>query len=366
MRATPFAPRNVVADAETLEVNGFAAPLEVTGFEDEYRAIREGAALYDFSMLHKFDVRGPSALEQLDAMVVRDLSQLAVGRVAYGPIVGGDGGMVDDATVLRLADDHLRICGGGGLPGAVMDCLDGRVEVEPLREQVAQLTIQGPASRTVLSRVAAAELAGEAFPYYTVRDGVTVAGIEAMVARLGFSGELGYEIWVPVERAIELWDALVEAGDDVHLRAAGALAILSARTEAGMVMGDGLDYGPDTSPWECGLGWCVSETKRGYRGCDALLAARATAPNRLVSLRLDREPTADSTLAPVERGGVTVGRLGLPSPSPLLGATLSLASLTRDAAAIGGRVEVALDDERIGAEVLATPVYDPERRRVRS
>jgi aminomethyltransferase len=366
MRATPFAARNVLGDAETLEVNGFAAPLEVTGFDDEYRAIREGAALYDFSMLHKFDVRGPAALELVDAMVVRDLSQLAVGRIAYGPIVDADGGMLDDATVMRLADDHVRICGGGGLPGAVEDCLEGRVAVEPLREQIAQLTLQGPASRAVLSRVADRDLTNEAFPYYTARDGVSVAGIEAMVARLGFSGELGYEVWVPVERAIELWDALVEAGEGVHLRAAGALAILSARTEAGMVMGDGLDYGPGTSPWECGLGWCVSETKRGYRGRDALLAARATAANRLVSVRLDREPAADATLAPVERDGVTVGRLGLPSPSPLLAAVLSLASLHRDAAEIGSRVDVVIDDERIGADVLATPVHDPERRRVRS
>jgi len=365
MRATPFAPRNVLGDVETLEVNGYAAPLEVTGFEDEYRAIREGAALYDFSMLHKFDVRGPAALELVDAMVVRDLSALAVGRIAYGPIVDEDGRMLDDSTVLRLGDAHVRVCGGAGLPEAVADCLEGRVDVEPLRDQTAQLTIQGPASRTVLARIAETDLANEAFPYYSVRDGTRVAGLDAMVARLGFSGELGYEVWVPAERALDLWDALVDAAGDVHLRAAGGRAILSARTEAGMVMGDGLDYGPETSPWECGLGWCVSETKRGYRGCDALLAARATAPNRLVSLRLDHEPAEDATLAPVERDGAVVGWLGLPSPSPLLGSTLSLASLHRDAAVVGGRVDVVAGDERIGAEVLSTPVYDPERRRVR-
>lgn len=366
MRATPFAPRNVLGDVETLEVNGYAAALEVTGFEDEYRAIREGAALYDFSMLHKFDVRGPGALRLVDAMVVRDVSQLAVGRVAYGPIVDDAGGMLDDATVLRLGDDHVRICGGGGLPGAVADCLEDRVDVEPIREQTAQLTIQGPASRELLSRVTELDLTNEAFPYYTVRDGVRVAGITAMVARLGFSGELGYEVWTPADRAIELWDALVAAGEDLHVRGAGAVAILSARTEAGMIMGDGLDYGPETSPWECGLGWCVSETKRGYRGCEALLAARSTAANRLVSVRLDREPAADATLSAIELDGAEVGRLGLPSPSPILGGVLSLASLARAAAVVGNRVEVVVGHERVGADVLATPVHDPERRRVRS
>ncbi len=365
MLRTPFAPRNLPDGAEVIEVNGYAAALEIAGFAREYRAVREGAALYDFAMLHKFDVHGHGALEQVDRMVVRDLTAVSPGRVAYGPIVDERGLMLDDSTCLVFGPDHVRLCGGGGLPEAVADCLERRgLTVEPLRERLAQLTVQGPRSRELLAPLTGADLGADAFPYYTHRDGVTVAGIPCFVARLGFSGELGYEVWAPAERALDLWDALTEAGQEMGVCGAGGLTIITARTEAGMIMGDGLDYGPDTSPWECGLGWTVSETKRGYRGCEALLAARETAPKRLVTIRLATEPEGDATGASLHADGAEVGRAGLVVPSPLAEAPLALAGVQRDHAAAGGMLTLVHEGQEIAAEIVATPLYDPERRRV--
>lgn len=143
MLHTPLAPRNLPSAAEAIEVNGYAAALEITGFDEEYHAIREGAALYDFSMLHKFDVRGPRALTWVDQMVVRDLSSVLPGRVAYGPVVGDDGLMLDDSTCLVFGPEHVRICGGSGLPGAIADCLEASgLSIEPMREAVVQLNVQ--------------------------------------------------------------------------------------------------------------------------------------------------------------------------------------------------------------------------------
>jgi aminomethyltransferase len=365
MRHTPLAPRNLPPTAEAIEVNGYAAALEITGFDEEYRAIREGAALYDFSMLHKFDVRGSQALELVDRMVVRDLSKIAPGRVAYGPVVGDDGLMLDDATCLVFGPEHVRVCGGSGLPGAVADCLEGTgLSLAPLRDELAQLNVQGPHTRDLLQPLTETDLSNAAFPYYTHSDGVLVAGIPCFVARLGFSGELGYELWCPADRALELWDALIAHGASFGVRGAGGLAILTARTEAGMIVGDGLDYGPDTSPWECGLGWTVSDSKRRYRGMESLLAARDTAQLRLVTLTLEAEPDGDPTGSSIRGGaGDEVGILGLVVPSPLAGSPLALARIDRELATVGNRVTV---EGGIGAVVVPTPLYDPERRNVRS
>lgn len=365
MLQTPFAPRNLPPGAESIEVNGYAAALEIDGFEPEYAAVRKAAALYDFSMLHKFDVRGRRALELVDGMVVRDLTAVPPGRVAYGPVVGDDGLMLDDATCLVFGPDHVRLCGGSGLPGAVGDCLEGRgVAIEPLRDALVQLNVQGPRSRELLAPLADADLSSDVFPYYTHRDGVRVAGIDCFVARLGFSGELGFELWCVAEHALELWDTLAGAGKEIGVRGAGALTILTARTEAGMIIGDGLDYGPSTSPWECGLGWTVSESKRGYRGCEALLAARDTAPNRLVTLRLDAEPAGDATGAPLERDGEDAGTIGLVVHSPIAGGPLALASVRREHAKAGTRLELQFERVSTGCEIVPTPLYDPERLRV--
>ena len=367
MLRTPFAPRNLPPAAEAIEVNGYAAALEIDGFELEYAAVREAAALYDFSMLHKFDVRGPRALELVDTMVVRDLTQVPPGRVAYGPVVGDDGLMLDDATCLVFGQEHVRLCGGSGLPGAVADCLEGKgLAIEPLRDALVQLNVQGPRSRELVAPLTEGGFSNDAFPYYTHRAGVRVAGVDCFVARLGFSGELGFELWCAAEHALALWDALVDAGRVMGVRGAGALAILTARTEAGMIIGDGLDYGPSTSPWECGLGWTVSESKRGYRGCEALLAARDTAPNRLVTVRLDAEPAGDPTGAPLDRDGEDAGTIGLVVCSPLAGGGLALASVRREHARSGTRLELRFGGESTACEIVPTPLYDPERLRVRA
>ncbi len=366
MLRTPFAERNIVNDVECVDVYGYAAPVLVTDPVEEYRAVRERVGVLDFSMLLKVDVRGEGALDTVNRAVARDLTSVAPGRIAYGPVVNDEGGMLDDSTCFVYGSDHVRVIGGPGMPYAIESTCAGRgLDVRRLREQLCHLTLQGPESRTLLSRLTDLDVSNEAFPYYTFRDGAMVAGVPALVSRMGFTAELGYEVYAPVERALELWDAVFAAGDDLGIRAVGAAAIMMLRIEAGMVMGEGLEYDESVNPFECNLGWAVPAGKGGYRGRDALEAARTASARRTVTLRLGGgEDRAIG--APLFAGDEQVGHVTMSAPSPYLGfATLGLARVRAEHSAAGTELVAQLEEGHIAAVVVPTPVYDPDRRRVR-
>jgi aminomethyltransferase len=275
--------------------------------------------------------------------------------------------MVDDCTVMLMAEDRLRVVGGPGMPGQVVPFAQARgLRATPRRDDLAHLTVQGPNSRALLARLTDADMSNEAFPYYTFREAMSVAGVEMFVTRLGFTAELGYELFIPAGRALDVWDALVREGAGLGVRPVGAAAILTARTEAGMVMGE-LEYDGSVSPYECLLGWAVDLEKGDFQGREALVTAREDAPNRTVSVVLDEGGEA-ATGARLLAGGRDTGHVTMAVVSPHLhGATLGLARVRREDAAPGTRLDAVLEDgTRTGAEVRRTPVYDPERTRVRS
>ena len=367
LQRTPLAPRNIPAGAECIDVYGFAAPLVVTDPVEEYTAVREGVGVLDFSMLLKLDVRGPGALEVINSAVARDLTKVVPGRIAYGPVLDDNGLMQDDSTCFVFGDDHVRVIGGPGMPAAIRAVTDGtNLVVESLRESLAHFTIQGPRSRALLEKLTDADVSNEAFPYYTFSDDLVLAGVPTFVSRMGFTAELGYELYAPVDRALELWDAVFAAGEEFGIRALGAAAIMMVRIEAGMVMGEGLEYDHATSPWECNLGWAIPADKPSFRGREAVLAAKETAPRRTVTVRLDGGEDR-ATGAPLFVDGVEVGHVTMSIPSPHLGfATIGLAQIAKEHAAVGTAVTARLEEGDIAGKIIATPVYDPDRQRVRS
>ena len=363
----PFAPRYFDRVEEFMDVYGYAAPVWVSDPESEYNAVRGAAGAIDFSMLYKFDLTGPGALELVDSVVTRDVASLAPDRIAYGAIVDSSGRMVDDCTVSILASEIVRVVGGNPADGAVLTAAaDGtEVEVKARREELAHLCVQGPRSREILAALTDEGVSNEAFPYYTHRD-ITVAGIAAHVNRMGFTAELGYELFVPRERALELWDAVFEAGEPLGLMPFGGAALMMLRIEAGMVMGDGLEYDSTVSPFECGLGWAVDFGKQNLRAREALTDLRESAPTRLVSLVMERGGDA-ATGARLSHRGVDVGHITMSVLSPLLGGrTLGLARVATPQGITGTRLIATVGDEEIEAEVVPTPVFDPERTHVRS
>jgi len=265
-KETGFHERLATLTDQWMDLFGYLAPSVVTDVADEYRAVRETAGLMDFTMLRKVDLEGPGALELVNSVVGRDVSKLQQGRIAYGPLVDESGKMVDDCTVMLRAPDRVR--------SAAQTIVTSRSSV-PRRgnwdrgarvhgRDAASLPAGTAQPRDPPVRRRSGSLDG-VFPYYTFREDVSIAGIPIFMTRLGYTAELGYELWVDRDRALDLWDALVDAGAAFRMRVIGMLALDLFRIEGGFIIG-GVEYNPSVSPYECGLGWAVSYDKPRVRG----------------------------------------------------------------------------------------------------
>jgi aminomethyltransferase len=365
---SPIAARVVRDEHELVDIYGMGVPAVVDDPVAEYRAVREGAGLLDFSPLLKVDVEGPGAQAKINGLHTRDITKLRPGRIAYGAILDDSGQMVDDSTVMVRDSDRVRVVGSPLMPPQVIGFAEAQgLRAAERRDQLAHLNVQGPHSREILSALTSADVSNEAFPYYTFKDSIGVAGVDdVFVTRMGFTAELGYELFVPVGRALDVYDALMDAGRSVGLRPIGVAAVMMVRIEAGMIMGDGLEYDTTVSPWECGLGWAVDLDKGDFRGRDATLRLRDERTDRLVSVILDRGGDA-ATGARLTVDGKGIGHVSMAVTSPYLDdRTLGLAKVHRDFASPGTRVVASFAGDEVGGEVVPTPVYDPERKRVKS
>jgi len=366
-KETAFHPRLAALTDEWMDLFGYLAPTVVTDTGEEYRAVRETAGLMDFTMLRKVDLDGPGALDLVNTVVARDVSTLRPGRIAYGPLVDEDGKMVDDCTVMMRGPDHVRFCGANDRDFDIFGAqAEGTgVEVREFTDEMPHVCVQGPRSRELLQTVADRDLSGEAFPYYTFREDVSIAGIPVFMTRLGYTAELGYELWVDRGRALELWDALVEAGTPVGMRVIGMAALDLFRIEGGFIIG-GIEYDPTVSPYECGLGWAVSLDKPTVRGRAGLERDREGTTLRLTSVVLEGGGDAASG-AKLSAGGADVGFVTQAVVSPYLGdRTLGLAKVEKELAGSPGTpVTARVDGDDVPGEIVEHPVYEKERQRAK-
>jgi aminomethyltransferase len=356
----------------------------------EYAAIRNAAALLDVSPLYKYRIGGRDAARLLDRTITRDVTKLKVGQVYYTPWCDAAGKVVDDGTVSRLDAGTYRLTSAdSSLRWLHLNAGGMEVEIEDQSERVGALSLQGPLSRAILARVAATDLA--ALPYFRLV-ATTIAGLPVTISRTGYTGDLGYEIWVDAAHAEALWDALIAAGDGYGLTPAGVWALDIARIEAGLIMMD-VDYysahhalieARTSSPFEINLGWAVSATKGPYNGRAALAAERARGPRwSFVGLEVDwvsferlfaahhlppQIPNvAWRASAPVYRGGFQVGYATSGCWSPLLKQSLALAHVDSAHAAPGTtlQLEVTVEHRRERADVTVRrlPFFDPPRKK---
>jgi aminomethyltransferase len=379
------------------EWSGFYASSVYADAPDiEYNAIREAAALIDVSPLYKYRVRGPDAALLVDRVITRDATTLAVGRVVYTPWCDEHGKVIDDGTIHRLADDDFRWTAADPqyrwltLNSAGLD-----VAIEDETETVAALALQGPFSREVLEAAT-----GESFAdlrYFRrrpahVRVGRRRVGVD--VSRTGYTGDLGYELWIPAPEAGDVWDALMAAGRARAVRPAGMLALDIVRLEAGLILLE-VDYtsarhamNPEQnySPDEIGLGRLVELDAGDFVGRRALADERRRGgpARRLVGLTLDwyaiealydeqgippaLSPIVDRSASPVfGDGGRQIGRVTSRGWSPILKQAIALASVPPTHEAPGDRVEVEWTVEgrrgRVPAIVTPLPFLDLERKR---
>jgi aminomethyltransferase len=360
-----------------------------THHEHEYNAIRNAAALIDVSPLYKYIVSGRDATRLVDRLVTRDGRKLGVGQVIYTPWCDERGKVIDDGTVARLEEHRYRWTSADpSLRWFAQNAIGLEVTIEDVSEKVAALAVQGPTSGALLRHVADADL--DTLKYFRVASG-RIGGIPVDISRTGYTGDLGYEIWMRWEDATRLWDALVAAGGPFDLRPAGMLALDVARIEAGLLLID-VDFfscrkalipSQEYSPLEMGLGRLVQLDKGPFVGQAALRAERKRgAPRQIVGLEIDWEqveklyervglpplaPAAASRVAvPVYRDHAQVGKATSTTWSPILKKLIALATLDASAIAAGTRVQVEVTVEavrhRVGATVVKTPFFNPPRK----
>ena len=242
----------------------------------EYNAVRTGCALFDVSPLYKYDVRGPGALELLNRVIVRDVTKCRIGQVLYTAWCDDEGKVIDDGTVSRFSDETFRMTAALPTLSWLQDNAVGLdVDIEDVSDDFAALALQGPTSRDLLQRLTSADLARLRFFRCTQTE---VAGAPALISRTGYTGDLGYEVFIGSADAGKLWDSIMEISEDYQLRPAGNVALELARIEAGLLLLDA-DFTSaaqtqfevqKTSPYDLGLAWMVDLNKDFFVGQQAL------------------------------------------------------------------------------------------------
>jgi len=358
--------------------------------EREYHAVRSSAALFDVTPLYKYLIRGRDAARLLDRIVTRDVGKSKVGQVLYTPWCDARGKVIDDGTVSRLDETTFRMTSADPtmrwlhLNASGLECT-----IEDVSERIAALSLQGPLSRVILEHASEQDLS--ALKYFRLTT-AKIRGEPVTISRTGYTGDLGYEIWVEAPRALPVWDALIESGSGYGITPAGLLALDLVRNEAGLLLID-VDYisahhalieSQMSTPYELSLGWTVTLEKDRFNGRDALVAEKERGPawrfmgvevdwNALERLYADvglppkLPTTAWRASVPLYMGGVQVGYATSGCWSPLLKRYIALAHLEGPYGEPDTVVEMEVTVEhrrkRAGATVRALPFFNPPRKR---
>ena len=356
----------------------------------EYAAIRNAAALLDVSPLYKYRITGRDAARLLDRMVTRNVAKVKPGSVMYTTWCDAHGKVIDDGTVSRLGEDVYRLTSADpSFRWLHQNAVGLQVNIEDVSEQLGALALQGPLSRAVLAAVCEKPVAD--LKYFRVMAN-RISGVDIEISRTGYTGDLGYELWVPASGAVQVWDALMAAGVAYGLQPAGIWALDVARIEAGLVMAD-VDYhsshravieSQKSTPYELGLDWTVSLDKEAFNGKRALVAEKARgSAYRFVGIEVEWDsfealyqavglspslPTvAWRSSIPIYRSGKQIGYASSGCWSPLLKKYLAMAHIQAPNFAPDTPVEIEVTVEhqrkRANAWVRKLPFFDPERKK---
>ena len=358
--------------------------------EHEYNAIRNAAALIDISPLFKYRLSGKDATRLVDRVITRDMRKVSVGQVIYTPWCDENGKVIDDGTVSRLEENTYRwTAADPSLRWFTQNAAGMDVEIEDISETVAALALQGPTSARLLkSLVTDAAIAD--LKYFRVTK-ASLAGVPVEISRTGYTGDLGYEIWVPAGQAVKVWDSLIEAGGAFDIHPAGMLALDVARIEAGLLLID-VDFNSSKkaliddqkySPFELGLGRLVSLDKNRFVGQAALRAELQRGYAReIVGLEIDWpevesfyeavglppavSPIASRVAVPVFNEGRQVGKATSSTWSPTLKKMIALATVEHEYTKPGSKLQFEITVEavrhQVGARVVKTPFFNPKRK----
>jgi glycine cleavage system T protein (aminomethyltransferase) len=349
--------------ARLIEFGGWRMPVQYTGILEEHRAVRERAGLFDLSHMGELFVEGDDAGDALAAALVSDPRALAVGRAQYSMICAPDGGVIDDLIVYRLAPERFLVVANAGNAAVVSDELATRLEqwravLDDRSLATSLVAIQGPRAAEVLAPLTDIDL--DALRYYAIAEG-QVAGIPALVARTGYTGEDGFEVFVDWARGPEVWEALATAGKGAGVVACGLGARDTLRLEAGMPLyGNELDR--ETNPFEAGLGRVVKLDKPGdFVGRASLARIADEGPaKQLVGMIVTGRGIARHGY-PVLDGDERTGVVTSGTHSPTLGKPIAMAYVAPGDAEPGTILSVEIREQPVAAEVVPLPFYKRPR-----
>jgi aminomethyltransferase len=357
--------------------------------EHEYNAIRNAAALIDITPLYKYLVTGKDATKLVNRVITRDINKVAVGQVIYCCWCDEQGKVIDDGTITRLEENKYRwTAADPSLRWFHQNAMNLDVQIKDISEETAALALQGPTSGKLLKAAAEADIAN--LKYFRVTSG-KIGGVPVDISRTGYTGDLGYEIWVAWKDAVKVWDALMEKGKRFDIHPAGMLALDVARVEAGLLLID-VDYISSKkaliplqkySPYELGFGKMVHLGKENFVGKAALEKdAKGGVPRQYVGLEIDwteveqryekfgltpAAPSQASRVAvPVYCGEKQVGKATTTTWSPVLKKMIALGSIETDHSQLGHRLQMEITIEavrqKVTARVAKMPFFNPKRK----
>ena len=343
--------------AKMVNFGGWDMPVEYSGIIAEHHAVRTRAGLFDVSHMGELEIRGPGALQLVQWVSCNNAAKLSVGQAHYSGLMTSRGTFVDDLLVHKFSDTHYLLCVNAGNQDDDFQHIVANnqfdAEVENSGPRYSQLAIQGPRATEILQKLTPARL--DAIHYYHFAFG-QVSGIDCLIARTGYTGEDGFEIYFAPEHSEKLWADLMQADESAGMIPCGLGARNTLRLEAGMCL-YGHEIDDTTTPWEAGLAWICKMEKAPFLGSDALAQQKQTGPPRkLVGFEmLDKRIGRDGY--PVMIGGQEAGRVTSGCPAPFLKKNIGMAYVPPGQTAIGTEIEISIRGQAAPARIIALPFY---------
>ena len=365
LRKTPLNAVHARMGARMVEFGGWEMPVRYTGDLEEHRAVRTAAGLFDLGHMGQANLSGPDALPFLQWLVTNDFASLPVGSARYTLLCRPDGGVLDDLIVYHLPDRWFIVLNASNRERDLAWMRERRAErsdldvtVADVTDQTGMLALQGPAAERVLQKLTSADLS-RLRPFQTVE--APVAGVPTLIARTGYTGEDGFELYFPIEQNEHLWTQLLEAGRPEGTQPIGLGARDTLRLEAKMAL-YGHELTEEINPLEAGLGWAVNFDKGDFVGRQALLEVKSRKPaRRLVGFKMVERGGAPRAGYEVQVGGERVGFVTSGTHSPTLNQSIGLALVRRDVAGIGKPLDILIRNKPVRAEQVKTPFYQRVR-----
>ncbi|MDV2580970.1 glycine cleavage system aminomethyltransferase GcvT [Alkalibacillus haloalkaliphilus] len=361
VKRTPIFPEYEKLGAKTIDFGGWDLPVQFSSIKEEHHATREKAGLFDVSHMGEVTVTGPDSEAFLQKMVTNDVSKLNTNQAHYTAMCYPDGGTVDDFLIYkRDEEDYLLVVNAANTEKDyewLVEHQEGSVEINNISEDLVQLALQGPNAQTILQKITSEDLS--AIKFFRFKDDVKVNGVMhgALISRTGYTGEDGFEIYINRESGVDLWNAILEAGDDEGLQAIGLGARDTLRFEANLAL-YGQELTKDITPIEAGIGFAVKINKEiNFIGKEVLKEQKENGPKRkLVGIEMIDKGIPRNGY-PVMKGEEEVGFVTSGTQSPTLGKNIGLALVNTQYANQGEELQVKVRKRTLNAQVVPTPFY---------